>query len=76
MQVTRSKHLGGDTGSPGADLSSDSSSRSFDLLAPIAGMALPQTRERGVLSGCEAEDRIRTKAEILGQMYSLTGAGS
>jgi hypothetical protein len=56
--------------------SSDAFTRQYDLLPPIVSIALQKARERGYTAGYESQDRTKAEAEILGYMYSLTGAGS
>jgi hypothetical protein len=50
--------------------------RTGDRLLPIENTALLLARQRGFTPGYESEDWIKAKAEVLGQLYSLTGAGS
>ena len=42
----------------------------------VGGDAAPLATESGSDASYESEDRVKAEAEILGQIYSLTGAGS
>jgi len=50
-------------------------SEPLDQLICIATVALHKARERGFAPGYERQDWLEAKAEVLAQMYGLTGAG-
>jgi hypothetical protein len=59
-----------------ADLRVVSSFHPGYRLAPLVSATLPVAVQRDLTSGFESEDAARAKAEMLGHIYSLTGAGS